>query len=527
MLRWIKRKLEYSKLERKEEFGIPDQPVSKVLSKNITYISELFEKNSDILFRRFTIGRREKVGAFLVALEGLYDKTAINENIIKPLMELETDDHTILLKRLETIEQDLLSISDISTERMMRKSVSQLLKGDPIMFIDGMEKVYILGSRAWEMRGIQEPVTETVVRGPREGFVETLRTNTAMLRRKIHNRNLIIEQMTLGTLSQTDVAVAYIDHLVNPDILDEVKNRLKRINTDAILESGYVEEFIEDAPYSPFPTVSNTERPDVVSARLLEGRIAILVDGTSTVLVVPYLMMESFQAAEDYYSRPYYASFLRILRLVGFLVSTLAPAAYVAFQNFHQETFPTELLISLSASRQGVPFPLFIEVFIMIISFEWLREAGIRMPRHVGQAVSIVGALVLGESAVNAGFVGAPTVIVVAISAITSFIITPLNDSISILRLLYLFAAGFLGIYGVMLALIFFLLHVASLRSFGVPYMSPWFPISWNGWKDFLIRAPFWLLNRRPEALHTLNELRQTKDNKPRTGKKQEGGDRF
>ncbi|MCM3706087.1 MULTISPECIES: spore germination protein [Bacillaceae] len=524
MLRWIKRKIEYSKLDRKKDFSVSDRMVSKKLSENITYISELFEKNSDVVFRRFTIGRQQKADAFLVGIDGLYDKTAIHENIIKPLMELETGDLPIL-QRLETIEQDLLSISDISTERTMKKSVSQLLKGDPLLLIDGMEYVYILGSRTWEMRGIQEPVTETVVRGPREGFVETLRTNTAMLRRKIHNQNLIIEQMTMGTLSQTDVAIAYINHLVNPDLLEEVKNRLRKINTDAILESGYIEEFIEDAPYSPFPTISNTERPDVVSARILEGRIAILVDGTSTVLIVPYLMMESFQAAEDYYSRPYYTSFIRMLRLIGFLASTLAPAVYVAFQNFHKETFPTELLISLSASRQGVPFPLFIEVFLMMISFEWLREAGIRMPRHIGQAVSIVGALVLGESAVNAGFVGAPTVIIVAISAITSFIITPLNDAIALIRFAFLFAAGILGIYGVMLALTFSLLHVASLRSFGVPYMSPWFPIMWSDWKDFLIRAPFWKLNHRPEALHTLNDLRTANGNKPKSGKKQEGGE--
>lgn len=524
MFDWIKKKMKVAKL-KSIDLDVPAQSVFTDLMQNITYIKQITQESSDIVFRSFSVGIKKEVEAFLVAVDGLYDKTAVNENIIKPLMTLDFGNKDISV-RLENIDKDLLSLCSINIEKTMETSMGFLLKGDPLLFIDGIDKVFVIGARAWEMRGIEEPVTETVVRGPREGFVETLRTNTAMLRRKIHHPKLRIEQMVLGKMSQTDIAIAYIDGLVNPEILQEVRQRLQRINIDAVLESGYIEAFIEDAPFSPFPTISNTERPDVVAARLLEGRVAVMVEGTTTVLMMPYLMLESIQAAEDYYSRPYYASLVRFLRLVGFLLSTLAPAAYVAFQDYHKEIIPTELLISLAASREGVPFPLFIEVFIMLISFQWLREAGIRMPRPVGQAVSIVGALILGEAAVTAGFVGAPTVIVVALSAITSFLVTPLNDVIFLLRLAYLIAAGIFGLYGIMLVLTFFLLHVASLRSFGIPYMSPWFPITWSGWKDFVIRAPLWLLNRRPEALHVMNEVRQDNDQKPHPPISDKGGER-
>lgn len=506
------------------ELNKPTQNVSKSLLENITYIKKLTQESSDIVFRTFYIGMNQEVEAFLVAVDGLYDKSAVQENIIKPLMTLdfETMDISVLL---ENLDKNLLSLSSIKLEMTMEKGIGLLLKGDPLLFIDGMDKVYVLGVRAWEVRSIEEPITETVVRGPREGFVETLRTNTAMLRRKIHNPKLRIEQMIIGKMSQTDIAIAYINGLVNPEILKEVRQRIQNINIDAVLESGYIEQYIEDAPFSPFPTISNTERPDVVAARLLEGRVAIMVDGSAMVLMVPYLMLESFQSSEDYYSRPYFVSLVRILRIIGFLLSTLAPASFVAFQDYHKEVFPTELLISLAASREGVPFPLFVEMVIMLTFFEWLREAGIRMPRPVGQTISIVGALVLGEAAVNAGFVGEPTVIVVALTAITSFLVTPLNDAAALLRLTYLFAAEIFGVYGIMLVLTFFLLHVASLRSFGIPYMAPWFPTTWSGWKDFMIRAPLWQLNRRPEDLHVMNEVRQDHDQKPHSPNQNDRGE--
>lgn len=511
MFGWVKRRIQFAKVKNSGHETIPIQKISTNLSENITCIKSILQDSSDVIFRTLYIGKNQEVEAFLVAIDGLYDKKAIQDNIIKPLLsaDFKNVDHS---SRLENIDKELLSLSSIKKERTMEKSVSLLLKGDPLLFIDGMDCVYVLGARTWEMRNIEEPITETVVRGPREGFVETLRTNTSMIRRKLHNPNLRIKECTLGEISKTEIAIIYIDGLVSASVLQEVKKRLQKINIDAVLESGYIEEFIEDAPFSPFPTVANTERPDIVAARLLEGKVAIMVEGSATALIVPYLLLESFHSPEDYYSRPYYVSFVRIMRLFGFLTTTLAPASFVAFQDYHKEVLPNELLISLAGSREDVPFPLFLEVFIMLIFFELLREAGLRMPRPVGQTISIVGALVLGEAAVNAGFVGAPTVIVVALTAITSFLVTPLYDVAALLRMIYLIAAEILGIYGISLVITLFLLHVASLRSFGMPYMAPWFPSIKGGWKDFLLRAPIRQLKESPQAFRKLKAIFEEND---------------
>jgi len=289
----------------------------------------------------------------------------------------------------------------------------------------------------------------------------------------------------------------------------EVKRRLEEIQVDAILETGFIEEYIEDAPFSFFPTVSNTEKPDIVAARLLEGRVAIFVDGTPEVLTVPNLLISAFQIAEDYYSRPFYVSFIRIIRILAFLSSIILPGLYIASQNFHTELIPTPLLITMAEAREGVPFPLPFEVLFLNLMFEWLKESGVRMPRPIGQAVSIVGALILGESAVAAGLVGAPTVIVIAIVGITSFLVPALSDTISLLRLLFILIASVFGLYGIILLGIVIIAHLASLRSFGIPYSAPIFPITFKDWKDAMVRLPLWMLVSRPKVLRPANLIRQ------------------
>jgi spore germination protein KA len=289
--------------------------------------------------------------------------------------------------------------------------------------------------------------------------------------------------------------------LANPKLIEEIRRRLKRINTDAILESGYIEQFIEDAPFSIFSTVANSEKPDKVAAKLLEGRAAIMVDGTPMVLTVPMVFIESFQSAEDYYSRPFYASLIRLLRITAYLINILSLALYVALSTFHQELIPTALLLTMLSAREGVPFPAAIEAGIMIIAFEILREAGVRLPRPVGQAVSIVGALVLGESAVSAGLVGAPMVIVVAITAMSSFVVPAQTDSGAIIRIVLLILGSVMGGYGIAMGLFAIFIHLASLRSFGTPYFSPLAPFSSSDMKDAFVRAPIWAMFKRPRDI--------------------------
>jgi len=276
---------------------------------------------------------------------------------------------------------------------------------------------------------------------------------------------------------------------------------LEEINIDSILESGYIEQYIEDAPFSLFATVGNSEKPDVIAAKLLEGRAAIIVDGTPFVLTMPFLLLESFQSAEDYYSRPVYTTLIRLTRFFAFFVTVLAPAIYVAVTTFHQELIPTTLLLTMAAAREGIPFPAVAESLIMIAAFEILREAGVRLPRPVGQALSIVGALVMGEAAVSAGLIGAPMVIVIAITAVSGFIVPGQADSAAVLRILYLILGSSMGGFGITVGLLGTLVHLASIRSFGYPYLSPIAPLQAEDLKDTFVRAPLWFMLSRPRGM--------------------------
>ncbi|WP_407690671.1 spore germination protein [Salinibacillus xinjiangensis] len=394
-----------------------------------------------------------------------------------------------------------------------------LLAGDTIILIDGYAKGFTIGSKGFEKRGVEESSSTTVIRGPKDGFSETLRTNTSLIRRRLKDPSLWIENMVIGEKTHTDIAVCYMKGIVNDDVVQEVKKRLKDIEIDAILESGYIEELIQDKTYTPFPTINNSERPDAVCAGLLEGRVAIMVDGTPFVLLVPSLFVDFFQSSEDYYQRSDIGSALRLLRFVCFFLALLTPSAYIALTTFHQEMIPTQLLISLAAQREGVPFPAYVEALMMEITFEILREAGTRMPRAVGNAISIVGALVLGQAAVEAGIVSSAMVIVVSLTAISSFVFPSFNISISVrlLRFIFMTLAAMFGLVGIILGLLVMVMHMASLRSFGIPYLSPMGPFIPGDQKDSLIRLPLWRLRTRPKLISQKDmEREDTEPAKPK-----------
>ena len=490
-----------------------DDPLSGDLKVNLKKIKETFANASDIVIRQFEIGSDVRIVAFIVYVDGLVDKEIVQISLMKPLMLdmhlAKTDDSFSRKSAFRIIKERVLSISEVKEIHCFQDAVDAIISGDTVLFLDGSSTALIAGLRGWEARSITQPDTEVVVRGPREGFTETLRTSTAQLRRRIKNPNLKFESMKIGRQTKTDVVIAYIKGIVDDKIVEEVKRRLSRIDTDSILESGYIEEYIEDNPLSFLPTVGNSEKPDLVAAKMLEGRVAILTDGTPFVLTVPYLFIEAFQSTEDYYSRPYYASILRLLRFTAFFISEFAPAFYVALTTYHQEMIPPALLISMAAAKEGTPFPAFVEAMIMGVIYEILKEAGVRLPRPVGQAVSIVGALVIGESAVSAGLIGAPMVIVVAITAISAFVVSSISDTVSIMRLLYVILAGALGLFGIMIGIAGFLTHLVSLRSFGVPYLSPLAPTTMQDMKDVFVRAPWWTMFTRPRVIGWKNPVRQ------------------
>lgn len=468
-------------------------------------LEDTFEDSNDLVLREIFLGENHSIPVLIAFINGMVNEQLLNSDIIKPLMRKSNFEQSNFLFKKNTLfhllSNNLISSCVIDEINVFEDSIHAILAGSTVVFMHGEERALRVGLIGGAKRNVEEPVTESVVRGPREGFTESIRTNTALLRRKIRNPNLRFVSFLIGEQTKTEISICYIKGITNKELIVEVKNRLSKIQTDSILESGYIEEFIEDASFSLFPTVGNSEKPDIIASKILEGRIAILCDGTPFALTVPHLFVEVLQASEDYYSRWIYSFMVRFVRLMAFFISTMTPAYYVALLSFHQDVIPFKLLLTMSSSRQGIPFSSFFEALLMIFTFELLREAGIRMPRPIGQAISIVGALVIGDAAVRAGLVSIPMVVVIAITAISSFIIPQLAGTLLIMRLLILLAANIVGIFGIIISSVIILIHMCSLKSFGVPYLSPLTPLEPDDLKDTFIRFPLWALLTKPNIL--------------------------
>ncbi|MDF2960008.1 MAG: hypothetical protein K0S39_1743 [Paenibacillus sp.] len=471
--------------------------ITGILEHDEQKIKEAFDHCSDVHYRHILIGEDSPVQALLVWIDGLADKTSLQDDILKSLLHHSNDIHAGMIHQFNQVVDRLLSVGDVKNTSEFSKLVKSLCEGDTLLLVDGWTQAAAFGTKNKEGRKVGEPTTESVVRGPRQGFTETIRTNTTLIRKIIKSNLLKMDSYKIGDYTQTEIIVAYIDGLASKDVIEEVKRRLSVIDLESILESAYVEECIEDTPYSPFPQIAHTERPDKAAAELLEGKVLIMVDGTPFVLIVPCVLVQFIQSSEDYYERFPMALAVRILRFMFFFVALLLPAIYIAITTYHQEMIPTTLLISVAGDREGVPFPALVEALLMEVTFEALREAGVRLPKPVGQAISIVGALVIGEAAVQAGIVSSAMVIVVAVTAIASFVIPAFNIAISIrmLRFPLMAVASVLGLYGVMLGLLALLIHLCSLNSFGVPYLTPLAPSRRKG-QDVLIRAPWWKMRQ-------------------------------
>ncbi|MGC5328081.1 spore germination protein [Brevibacillus sp. SYSU BS000544] len=495
----------------KKENPYDSYQLHEELYLNEEILRSLYTKCNDVVFRKFLINR--SIHALLIYIDALSNIEEIDENVLAPLMK-ESTDAEITLKEL--IEQRL-AISNVRVINTISECISSISIGDPILLIDGVKSGISLALCKWEKRAISEPTAEGGVRGPREGFTESAVVNISLIRRIIKSPLLKMESLVIGDFTKTKVTISYIEGIVDHTLVEEVKNRLSRIQIDGILESGYIEELIQDYAFSPFPQLISTERPDVVCGNLLEGRVAILVDGTPFALIAPITFFSLLQSSEDYYQHFISSTAIRWLRYFFLGISLLLPALYVAVITFHQEMLPTSLLISMASAREAVPFPAIIEVLIMEVTFEALREAGVRLPKQVGAAVSIVGALVIGQAAVQAGLVSAPMVIVVAITGIASFMMPryPAGIAIRLLRFPIIILAGTLGLLGVMLGIITIVIHMCSLRSFGVPYLSSVAALKTNELKDVLIRGPWWAMDSRPHLTGEYNQYRQTKGMKP------------
>ncbi|UKS23838.1 spore germination protein [Paenibacillus sp. HWE-109] len=423
-----------------------------------------------------TVADRDKIEHEL--LHFLTDKTLLSD--------LESSDN--LIHEL----QGRIPFSFISSSSDLKVCIDSLLNGSCLLLLSQANQVLIINASQTSNRTVSEPQTESTVRGPQEGFTEDIAINLSLLRKRVKNVHLHIEQITKGTETKTTINMIFLGNLAPVEIVDEFRQRLASIEIDSVLDSAYIEEWIQDRTYSPFKTLLDTERPDIVASHLLEGRIAVLIDGSPIALIGPITFFQFFIAPDDYYQRADVASLLRLLRILSFMLSVFVPSLYIAVVSYHQELLPHSLLISIAAQREGVPFPAFMEAFIMMVTFELLREAGLRMPRIAGQAISIVGALVLGQAAVSAGLVSTAMVIVVAITAISNFVMPSYSFAITqrLLQFFFMILAGTMGLFGVLCGALFTIVHLASIKSFNISYLSPLAPISLSDWKDSLVRVP-------------------------------------
>lgn len=473
-----------------------DLPLFKELPKNLSYLKATYENCDDVTFRTFFIGSHTE--AVLLYIEGLSDTKQIENNVMETLMDDQSSFSTIH----KTVKEKL-HVLDAKEIHTFTDCITYVSTGYPILMLQHEDCALALGLVKTKKRPIEEPEAESVVRGPREGFIEDIKTNISLIRKKISTPTLKMQSFKVGSYTKTEVVLAYIEGKADKQVLEKLKTRINQIGLDGVLETGYIEGFIKDHPYSPFPQLLTTERPDVAASNLLEGRIVILVDGTPFILVAPVSFYSFIQSPEDYYFGFLIGSSVRLLRYLFIFFSVTLPSIYVAILTFHQEMIPTTLLITIASSREAIPFPAFVEAIMMEVTFEALREAGLRLPKQIGAAVSIVGGLVIGQAAVQAGIVSAPMVIVVSLTGIASFLVPRYSQGIALrlLRFPIILLAGTLGLFGLMLGIMTIGIHLCKLTSIGIPYLPP---LRNGAWKDVFVRASWQSLQKR--SLHDSNQ---------------------
>lgn len=491
-----------------------ENTVSSDLQLNVQYLQQSFNypDNKDIIIRQFVIA--EKYKAFIVYLDGMADRITINQSILKPLLDGDKYEH---------MEQEQSSLVDFVYNRVIetnqikivashRDVIKEVLSGNTGIFVDGGNSYIVCETKGYEKRSVDKPQVEGVVKGPQEAFNENLRTNITLIRRILKNKALTTEFKDIGERNNCQCAVIYLKDLANPAVVAEVNRRIKGVVTDYISGDGILEQFIEDNPLAIIPTILSTERPDRAASHLLEGKVAIIADGTPFALIVPVTIGDLLHTSEDTTLRWQYGTMLRFIRFFAIFIATFLPGLYVALTTFHREMIPTDLLIAIARARENVPFPTIIEVMLMEISFELIREAGIRIPGIIGNTIGIIGALILGQAAVQASLVSPVLIIIIAFTGLGNFAIPDFSLAFCarIMRLIYIVLGATLGFYGISLGVLTSTAMFANLKSFGVPVFSIFAPKTRRS-NDFVLRLPLWKQEMRPDYTNPLDVRRQPK----------------
>jgi len=500
------------------------------LEENKQVLEKVFRvpENKDAVFRIFSIGTRPPARAMLVFIDGITNAQVQNIAVLQPLMLLSgardirperqpgngdgepANKETVYKDFFDRVRQAVLPTNQVAEGRTYDQVVYDVLSGNSALFIEGYNQALMLETKGWQFRSVSSPQVEAVIRGPQEGFTEMLRVNTSLVRKIIQRPSLVTEFVKVGDAAPTQCAVMYMADIANPDLVKEVKRRLESIKADYTQQSGLVEQIIEDNPLHMVPQILTTERPDRVASNMLEGKVAVMVDGNPFVMLMPCTFFSLMQSPEDAYVRWPFGAFMRLIRYAGLFLALLLPAHYVAIVAYHQEFIPTDLLMAITGAREKVPFPSIVEVLIMEAAFELIREAGIRIPGTIGTTLGIVGALILGQAAVAANIVSPILIIVVAVTALGSFAIPNYSFSLSIrlLRFVYILFASLSGLLGILVG---FFIHVgvmSTVKSFGVPFLAPVAPVTRKG-RDYFLRGPAWQQESRPDYVDPLKAKRQ------------------
>ncbi len=470
--------------------------LSGELNQDVALFKEIFKKDCVLRVKNIKARLAVNMDCALVYMDGMVDSEQLNDAVIKPVLTANVENTEGSLESY--LENQVLFARDVKRADKIGKMIEGMLYGEALLLINGSLIGLMIDVKGWRTRGITEPQDERVRQGPREGFEEAALLNLAMIRRKLQTPDFCTEMMRVGRRTGTMIFICYLDTLASPEMVSELKRRIKKIDIDGILDSNYISELTRDNKHSFFKTNGSTERPDVVAAKLLEGRIAVVVDGTPVVITFPFLFSENFQSDEDYYLNYMVSSVGRMLRYLCFFFAISIPAIFIALTAYHRELLPTSLAISVAQLRGGVPFSPFTECLIMILVFEILKETGVRMPQSLGHALSIVGGLVVGQAAVDARIISTPMLIVIALSGISGLMIPRLKGAVFYLRLILLILAVFLGLYGYIIGIAGVIMHIISLNSLGVDYTLALRKADFQTLKDTVLRAPWTVMKKRP-----------------------------
>lgn len=464
---------------------------------------EIFDHDEELIYREIFIGSENPVPAAVVFINSLINIELLQRGLMQDLLLVDQIPAGGVTPAW--LKHKIASSAEIRLESRWVDIAEKINRGFAVLFIEGQKQVLATKIMADVHRPISEPIGETVTRGPQDAFNENILSNMALLRKRLPTTRLAVKKFRIGEVTKVEVYLVCLKGYVMPGLVEEATQRIERVqnNIDGITGSGQLEEYIQDHPYSIFSGIETSERPDKVANALLEGRAALILDNTPYSLILPSPLVTHLQSPEDYYNRFWFASLIRLLRWSALFVSFLLPSFYIAIMSFHQELIPTALLVSILQSRELIPFPVFLEALLMEIIFEILREAGIRLPRPFGQTISIVGAVVIGSAAVSASLVSPILVVVVALTAIASYTLPSLalNNNVRVLRFPFMVLSAFLGLFGMMIGLMVLSFHLCSLRTFGVPYLTPIGPLSLSDLKDTFIRVPSWMNINRPRLI--------------------------